>query len=165
MTVPAVPVTVPAIPVTVPAVPVTVPAVPVTVPAIPVTSRRSGDGPGDPGDVPAILLLPDRKILRSRGIPTSNPCKSPKTPESAAKGGSELPKSGQSDQSDSEGEGGELPKTATTYPLMSFVGSLIMAAGLALLKIRLSRLKTPLGDLPLSSRSRQGTVTDFDALG
>ncbi|SFG30644.1 hypothetical protein SAMN04488025_12548 [Planifilum fulgidum] len=63
----------------------------------------------------------------------------PELPESPAKGGSELPKSGQSDQSDSEDEGGELPKTATTYPLMSLVGSLIMAAGMALLKLRPSR--------------------------
>jgi hypothetical protein len=54
-----------------------------------------------------------------------------------------LPKSGQSGQSDSEsdseGEGGELPKTATPYPLMSLVGSLMMAAGFALMKLRPSR--------------------------
>jgi LPXTG-motif cell wall-anchored protein len=63
----------------------------------------------------------------------------PELPESPAQDGSELPKSGQSGESDSEDEGGELPKTATSYPLMSLVGALIMAAGLALLKLLPSR--------------------------
>jgi hypothetical protein len=37
------------------------------------------------------------------------------------------------------GNGGKLPKTATPYPMMLLVGGLVMAAGLALLRVRPSR--------------------------
>lgn len=37
------------------------------------------------------------------------------------------------------GNGGQLPKTATPYPMMLLVGGLVTAAGLALLRVRPSR--------------------------
>lgn len=77
------------------------------------------------------------------------PVEEPELPEAPAKEGSQA-KSGKSStqpQSASgntsgnaaSGNGGQLPKTATPYPMMLLVGGLVMAAGLALLKVRPSR--------------------------
>jgi hypothetical protein len=77
------------------------------------------------------------------------PVEEPELPESPAQEGSQS-KSGKSStqpQSASgntsgnaaSGNGGQLPKTATPYPMMLLMGGLVLAAGLALLRVRPSR--------------------------
>jgi hypothetical protein len=77
------------------------------------------------------------------------PVKEPELPESPSQEGSQS-KSGKSStqpQSASgntsgnaaSGNGGQLPKTATPYPTMLLIGGLVLAAGLALLRVRPSR--------------------------
>lgn len=99
------------------------------------------DEPGDPGDDDPPAPEPEDPEQPDDPSDEQPPVEEPDLPESPPQDGSQLPKSGQSggqsdSESDSEDEGGELPKTATSYPLMSLVGSLIMAAGLALLRLR-----------------------------
>jgi len=84
------------------------------------------------------------------------PIEQPDLPESPAQEGSQAKSGNSGGQSKSaasgnasghaasvnnaaSGNGGQLPKTATPYPMMLLLGGLVMAAGLALLRVRPSR--------------------------
>lgn len=104
---------------------------------------ETGEEPGEePGDKPGDELPPEDST-------DNEPVEEPELPESPAQEGSQSKsgKSGTQPQSGSgntsgnaaSGNGGQLPKTATSYPTMLLIGGLVLAAGLALLRVRPSR--------------------------